>query len=422
VIVATPYGNAERRLFEASSLIPRPGAPYQVSGTGVDQRELTIAAVASAARLTSETVGGFTLRTYKGDSTDRQPVLDSQQADLFQHPAEGWDSFMVWSDVIAGTDLADDMFLWKVIDKKARPGQPRVLELYPTDPAYYQVKKVPGTGQKQILARMDGTIQDVTANVIHIRSWAAKPTVTGLSTIRLHTRQLRNALSYEDYRGEYFDNDASAGLVITHPGNPNKTVRKDILDGWTRRQAGAGNRHKPGILWGGMTLQPLGVTLKDSQAVELADSIARDVARMFRIYPGALLMHFEKGGLPMTVEAVGDLFWRFSLFGRVRRVERALASDLDLFPDRSLWPAFDPAGLVKGDITTTASVAHSLIQVGVLTPNEARAMMGIPRSLDPRADKLLETPVGAGANTGLSLDTPAPPMPTVVPATRPAAP
>jgi len=152
------------------------------------------------------------------------------------------------------------------------------------------------------------------------------------------------------------------------------------------------------MIWGGATVEPISPNLRDSQTAEIADTIVRDVARMFRIVPAELLATtIASSSLPQP-EHAADLFVRFTLLSRLRRIERALASDPDLFPDRARYPLFDMSNFLRGDLATRATVVHMLRQDGVMTGNEGRAEFG----LEPMdgADELQQTPVGGAPGTG----------------------
>lgn len=390
MILRTPHGNRELRLFELSSVIPHPGSSDAiVRGLGNYPPELMVPAVGCAVRLVSETIASFVMRVYTGDASQRRPLLDAPQAVLFQEPAEGWTSFDLWSDTISAGELGSAAFLWKTRTKQG------VEELYPIDPDYVRVRRAKGGG-KEIVARVEGRLQDITHDVVYIRGWAPQPALEGVPPIELHRPALRTASSYEEYRGRYFDQGGMPGIVLEHPGNPDRTQRRDIVQGWMRRHSGPRNAGRPGITWGGVKVQQLSPNLKDAQAAELSDALCRDVARMFRIYPSELL-HAVVTGKVLGVEQWADLFMRFSLLPRMRRIERAIAADRDVFPDRSRYPRFDPSEFLRGDLATIATLVHNLVQVGVITKNEGRAYIGLPPRAD--GDVLLETPVGATANT-----------------------
>lgn len=396
MILATRGGRAavtaERRDANVSGLIP---ARAQVGGLGMAGVPFgaAIPAVACAVRLVSETIATFPLRVYTGSATEREPVWDAWQADLFQDPdpSTSLSSFEFWEDVVTSIELFRGAFIYKHI-----AGQ-KVVALQVLDPDYVAVTEHRDKSVT-IHAWVNGAREDITRRVVHVRGWAPVPAAAeGIGTTQLHRESIRGAQDYESYRGRYFANDATPGLIIKHPGQPTKEQRVDFMRGWMQRHAGPDKRLLPGMTWGGMEVQQLQSSMKDSQGSELADAIVRDVAREFRIYPASLLHAAVASVAGMTsTEQTSNVFLRFSLRGRLQRIVRAIAADRDLFPDRRFYPRFDTSEFQLGDIQTMADRAHKLVQVGLMTPNEGRAENGLPPH--PDGNTLQATPVGGAPN------------------------
>ena len=389
MILATPSGDRLARAFAGSDFIPPPGSEAAAAvGGGRHARDLAVASVGNAVRLVSETIASFVMRIYEGHGSERRPVMSAHHAQLFQDPAEGDSSFDLWADTVTSLELDRHAFLWKV------RGDRRVMELIPVDPANFRVRRARATEPKVIEARVNGRIEDVTTRVIHIRGWAAVPGVEGVSTLQQHRRAFSAASAYDDYRGRYFENDAAPGIIIEHPGRPDRTQRRELLAAWARRHGGPQNAGRPGIIWGGVKVSRFTPTMRDTQAAEMSDAIARDVARAFRIFPPELIHATAGGKMPATAELVSDLFLRFSLLGRMRRIERALAADRDLFRDWRRYPRFDTSEFLRADYRTMAGVFHDLVQVGILTPDEGRAGLGYAPLPDGIGQKVNWPPVG----------------------------
>lgn len=341
-------------------------------------------------RLISESMGSFVMRVYEGDASQRQPRLDSSQAALLQDGAADYaTSFDLWSDVAASVELCGNGFIWK--GRQRRGGA--VTELY-AFPAENTCVYVTDAGKKVVEASSGGEKYDITRDVIHVRGWSPIAAVSGVSTPTEHRQTIRGSYALEQFRGRYFDSDATPNIVLEHPGMLKPDERADLRASWNARHGGP-NGDKTGVLWAGMTARQLNSTLQESQMAELVTADVLQVARMFRIYPPSLLSAAIESPLP-PAEVLSDHFWRFTLMPRARRIERALSADREVFPDRSVYARFDASELVRGDIATTASKIHQLTQVGVVTKNEARSELGYP-PMDG-GDVLQETPVGGAPN------------------------
>lgn len=364
-------------------------SPTSIDG---DLNPIGLTAFACAIRLVSETIGVFVMRVYEGDSSQRRVLLDDPRAALLQDGAEGYaTSFDTWSDVATSVELCGNGFIWK--GRRRRGGQ--VTELY-AFPAENTCVYVDDRGNKVVEARVDGELQDITRDVIHVRGWSPCVAVSGEGTPALHRTTLRGHKAMQQFRGRYFDSDSTPNVVLTHPGSLKKEERDDLRASWNARHGGP-NGDKTGVLWHGMTIQQLTANLEQSQLAELMTADVLDVARMCRIYPPSLLAAVVEQPLP-PAEVVSDLMVRFTLLHRLRRIERAVSADRDLFPERSSYARMDVAEFTRGDTATIVSKVHQLTQVGVMTANEGRNELGYPPSSDPEADKLLQTPVGGAPN------------------------
>jgi hypothetical protein len=89
---------------------------------------------------------------------------------------------------------------------------------------------------------------------------------------------------------------------------------------------------------------------------------------------------------------------RFGLGPELQRIEDALYADPDLFGGSQTYPAFDTEGFVRGDILTEQTVLQSRVQSGILTPDEARAILGYDALPDGVGAIPQITPVGGAPN------------------------
>jgi HK97 family phage portal protein len=350
-----------------------------------------LTAFACAIRLVSETIASFILRVYEGDAQERQPLLDAPQAALFQDGAENYStSFDMWSDVVTSIELCGNGFIYK--GRRRAGGQ--VTELY-AFPAENTCVYVDDSGKKIVEATIGGEKYDITKDVIHIRNWSPTAGVSGSSVTSLHRTALRGSVSMMQFRGRWFDSDATPNIVLSNPGTLTPEQRADMRQSWNARHSGA-NGDKTAVLWGGMTVQQLAANLEQSQMAQLMTADVLQVAQMVGIYPPSILAAVIEQPLP-AAEILSDSLLRFTLLKRIRRIERAVSADPDIFPDRrGPYARFDVAEFTRGSIATTVTKVHSLTQVGLLTKNEGRSEIGLP-PIDG-GDVIQETPVGGAPN------------------------
>jgi hypothetical protein len=78
------------------------------------------------------------------------------------------------------------------------------------------------------------------------------------------------------------------------------------------------------------------------------------------------------------------------------RIEQALTSDADLFPETDWCMEFDTSQFLRADIHTRWDAYRLGRQGGWITANEIRAKEGLPPA--DGGDEIQQTPVGGAAN------------------------
>jgi len=278
--------------------------------------------------------------------------------------------------------------MWKVKDRSGT-----VVELLPLDPDYFEIKGQPH--MRTVHGYVDGKRIDVTQDVTVIRSWAPRPQADGVSTPLMHSSTLDYARSYAKYTGRWFDLDGSVSQVI-QKGPTDRNDRLSMAAGWMRARKERGN---VAILWGDAELKQMGSTLQDAQASDIEMGIVKRVARAWRILPASFLLATVNPERYPNLEVPTGLFYRFSLLHRLRRIERAVSADRDIFPDRSQYLRFDATEFLRADTQTLASIAHNMRQDGSANADEERALvLGWPPLPDGKGKEYQQTPVGGGAN------------------------
>lgn len=391
------------------SFIPLPGMMNGlVASTGryiSPETAIGLPAVGAAVRLISETIGSLPLIVYRGDGPDRERALREWQYTLLHDRPNLEDSAMAfWTTVSACIETTGNAFI-----QKLKAGS-RVMELKVVDPYAVRVYRDKETQEKKYDVTVDGKTHSglTNAEILHIPGFTLRGGLVGISPISEHRHALGIALAAEEYAGRSYQNDATPGLAITVPGNLGRQQANEMLNVWRETHAGLSNAQKPAILTNGASIEKLGMTLADAELVTSRRYGVEDVARIFRIPPAMLGVY--AAGMNQSAEEESLRFVRYSLMPRLRRIEMALRSDDDLFPERSpLTAEWLVDGLLRAD-TQTRYQAHTLaLQSGWKTKNEVRADEGLP-PVDG-GDQIQLTPVGGAPNPdpGTTSDAPTPP-------------
>lgn len=408
-----------RDLFSGVDRIPRPGetsGAWSFSGRSVNYESASgLPAVMACIRLISETAASLPLEIYQTiDGVTTEPEAYAQQANLLgREPNEHSSSFNTWVHTFGAMLGWGNAFLLKSKSK----GQ--VVALYPLDPS--RVTPAVEDGELVFYVRNTNQPNDPKGTrltrdeILHIPGLLLSDPYIGVSPISVHRHMLGNALAQQEYAGRYYANDGSPGGVITVQGQMTKEKREEIREAWESRHRGSTAAHRVAVLTGGATFDTVGINLRDAQWAEGNLTNAQEIARMFGI-PASMIdaMSFNHASTPEQDQQ------RFlmRLAPWLRRVESALESDTDLFPDMDVagQPDNDPCvrfntdHLVRADIHARFAAYTSARQGGWMSANEIREM----ENLAPveGGDTVQATPVGGAPNPDGGVDAPAATVPT----------
>jgi HK97 family phage portal protein len=388
----------ERDLFSGSDRIPswaEVSGGYGYSPVNVTRDSaIGLPAVGRAISLVSELVASLPLEVYEGRGADQKLRDDSWQYDLLDGlPGMGdFSAFDFKADIAACLEASGNAFVQKV---KAAG---RVVALIVIDPQKVEVYRDKGEKRFRLFGDEVEADEYGTGTILHIRGFTVKGSDVGLSPISQHRQRVGFISAQEQYISRFYGQGVGKRVAIQVPGSPTKDQAKMMVETFAAQKSGLANAHLPALLVNGATISDIGLSMEDAQYVESEKLNLLQAAHIFKIPPKFL-----------TDE--GDLTeWDFinlntvSMAPRLARIERALHSDPDLFPERKMYPKFKASELARTDAKTQAMVEHMQIQDGTLLKDEARALRGLPplkMPADPEANPgmvPLATPVGGAPN------------------------
>jgi HK97 family phage portal protein len=353
-------------------------------------------------RLISETAASLPLEVYQTvDGELTEPAEYSYQANLLERePNENQTAFQVWSHTLAAMLGWGNAYLLKA---KARG---EVQALYPLDPSRVTPKVTDGK-LEFIIRTFSDQPHDPKAtrltsdDVLHVPGLLLTDPNIGVSPIAVHRHVLGNAISQLEYSSRYYNNDGSPGGLITVPGQLTKEKREELKEAWESRHRGTAAAHRVGVLTGGATFETVGINLRDAQFIEGLESSTRDICRIFGVPAG--MLDAQPFSSRTTPEEDMSRF-QLRLTPWLRRLESALESDKDLFPDvdragvvdNDPCVRFDTNHLVRADINARFGAYTSARQGGWMSANEIREMENLP-PVDG-GDTVQITPVGGAPN------------------------
>jgi HK97 family phage portal protein len=390
VVPAIPFVGPERWSPTVDSSL----APY-ISPQAAE----ALAAVASCVSLISETIGALPAVVVLAD--DSRAVQPDHA--LSRLAVQGCNDNETWSDLIssllASTLLRGNGLAEIVTDNSGRLAGLRTVPWQLTVPWQsadgtlrfdYIPMLPPATGKKRTLLRDEVVLLKERSDF----------GVLGLSPLTRSATAVEHALRTQANSFGWMANMSRPSGTLSAPGKVTKETADRLAQDWDSNYSGE-RFGKTAVLPEGLEFKPLGwVTAEDAQLIERLNYSVHDVCRIYRV-PPFFMAEIEKGSTFASAAAAMQFFSANTLRPWVVRLERAFQASV-LSTRYRLH--VDLTALLKADPDAFAGALLKMRQAGVLTANEARAMLGLP----PHADGDSITPPSVMSGGSASSE-PAPP-------------
>lgn len=214
--------------------------------------------------------------------------------------------------------------------------------------------------------------------VLHLRYTMIRGAL-GMSPVRQAMNALGVAQATEEYGGRYFANGSRPSIILKHPGKLTREAYANLRDSFANTWQGLDNAHRVNILEEGITPEIVGIPPEEAQFLGTRQYQVQEIARLY--------------GVPLHMLAVGETatyasaeqdainFRQLTLLEWAKRDEQRLMADLLTKEERrqGYYIEYLLDGLERATIDTRTNAYATMIQNGMLMPNEARER----ENLDP---------------------------------------
>jgi len=198
--------------------------------------------------------------------------------------------------------------------------------------------------------------------------------VFGVSVIAYGANVFGAAMAADQAAGATFKN----GLLPTTYFKMDRVLtpaqRAEFRDN-LEKVGGALNAGKSPLLEGGMSVGEVGINPDEAQLLESRGFSVEEICRWFRV-PPFMVGHSEKStswGTGIEQQMIG--FLTFTLGPWLRRIEQAISKDLLSPSDRQrFYPKFSVEGLLRADSAGRSAFYSAMVNNGILTRDEVRAL------------------------------------------------
>ncbi len=200
--------------------------------------------------------------------------------------------------------------------------------------------------------------------IIHISDNSSDSIYRGSSRLKAIQSTLQARQSMTKFQQNFFNNGAVPGLVLKSPNTLGDKVKQRLIDSWLREYNPTRGGRRPLILDGGLDI----ANLADVSFKELdfeSSIIEKDKAILTALGVPSILLD---GGNNANIAPNLRMFYLETVLPLVRQVNAAL----ERFFGYNIEPEASKVSALQPDMRESAAYFTTLVNGGVLSPNEAR--------------------------------------------------
>lgn len=343
--------------------------PYE-SKTGVDVTEdlsLTYSAVWACIKVISEDLASLPLFVYRRDGKAKEKADDHPLYWLLHDAPNPEMTAMQFREAMQAHLLTYGN-CYAEIESNLR-GQP--IALWPLNPTKMKVIR-PETeiiyeytlsdGQTKLFRRED---------IFHVAGLGFNGLI-GYSPIQYQREAVGVGLSAQDWQASSFRTGGRLQLAFIHPAPkaPSEQGRKDFREA-IRREYGGREGQPIGVLWEGMKVEKLSMSMEDAQFIESRKYNRTEICAIYRVPPHKIMdleratfSNIEQQSISYVIDAIRP--WAVRWEQAIN--QRLLGSSGKFFAEHAM------EGLLRGDIASRYAAYSVGRQWSWLTVNEIRSL------------------------------------------------
>ncbi|MEN9903694.1 MAG: hypothetical protein RLZZ555_259 [Pseudomonadota bacterium] len=333
---------------------------------------LQLSTVFGCLRVLGEGIAQVPLKLMRKQGRNLDSATDHDLYDILAHQPNSWmTSFelrelMVWHAALCG---AAHIFI-------VRGTGGSILELIPLQPGSVTVTQASDYSLQYMVTAPGGATKPFPAESIWTVRGPSWNGFEGLEVLKLAREAIGLSLAAEEHHARVHSNSAAPSGLYSVEGQLTKD-QYDSLRGWLEREyTGLQNLARPMILDRNAKFTPYAFRGVDLQHLETRKFQIEDVCRFFRVMP-IMVGYSDKAATYASAEQMFLAHLVHTLMPWYSRIEQSANANLLSRAERKsgLYVKFHERGLLRGAMKDEAEYLSKLVQLGVLTRNEARELM-----------------------------------------------
>ncbi len=230
-------------------------------------------------------------------------------------------------------------------------------------------------------ARKSEAIQFLPNEIIHVKSENEESIFRGYSRLRPLERLFELYYYMINFQRQFFKNNAVPGFVLTTDNVLSQKIKYRLLESWRQSYTSLFNgARSPAILDGGLKIDKFSqINFNELDFENSIERIQQDMAKALGV-PYVML----KSGNNANIQANQVLFYNHTVLPILEQFCSAFShffnNNISIRPDKTAILSLQP------DNRTQAIYYSTLVNTGIITPNEARVGLRFPKLEDGDSD------------------------------------
>jgi HK97 family phage portal protein len=334
-----------------------------------DTTAMQVPAFFAGVRLLAETMGAFPSSMFRAESNgNASKAEDHPLHEILVHQPNADMNGLEFREA-STANLAARGNAYALIERR---GSGDVSSLYPIRACDMQLRRNRDTNAVEYGAQDRGKIEWYSAEKIwHRRSFSLDGLV-GLSPITLAKETIALALAGEEFNSRLFAQGLMPSARISIPQWLNDDQRKLARSLITEMHTGLQNMNRPMLLEGGMKVESGLITPEEAQFLSLRQLSVVEICRLLGIKPH-MIAALERA-TDNNIERLSLEFVMYTMLPHTKRDEVAVRKLLKPADRGRYFYRYNMEGLLRADSVARSQLYSILLQNGVFTRNEVRAL------------------------------------------------
>lgn len=340
---------------------------YQVTEVS-EERALGLTGYYRAVNIVAGTIAGLPLKSYRKIDDERRERIST----FLDNPAGPYKlTPFAWKEMVMLHLLNHgEAFLLHVYNNGGV-----LIGLWPIHPSAISEVRTEGFNKIFKISLADGTTKEYSDDdMTHVMGLTLDG-IRGLAPISLFRQVIRTGLNADLVAAKSFSKGLLiSGLVTTPNEDVDEAEAKTIKESLTAKLTGVDNAGDIAFINRNLKFDKWQMTNEDAQFIESREFQVTEFARMIGVPPHLLAQVEKQTSWGTGVEEQNLGLARFTLMGWTSRIAESLSTLLQ----KSRYVEFDYKGLLEGTPAQEIELIIQQVAAGLLTKDEARAILNRP--------------------------------------------